>query len=89
MQELLRGIGQLEKWERPDGLHEVSFHFTVTSDVVQRPGFPRVAAKKHAEGHVRSTGGESFPEGSYRLYAEDEVLKVRNLGLGTWTIEAS
>jgi hypothetical protein len=89
MQEVLDGIGQLEKWERPDGLHEVRFHFTITTDDIERPGFPRVASKSHGEGDVISTTGEAFPEEAYRLYAKDEILRVRNLGLGIWTIEAS
>ena len=89
MRAFLEGVGQLEKWERPNEQHEVSFHFTNTTNIVERPGFPRVAAKSRGEGNVRSTSGEAFPEAAYRLYAENEILRVRNLGLGTWVILAS
>ena len=89
MREDLEGIGQLEKWENPDGQDDVSYHFTITADIVERPGFPRVKTNWRGQGTVKSTAGRVFPEGSYRLYCENETLKVENLGMGIWTIEGS
>lgn len=89
MRETLEGRGQLEAWVNPVQKHEVDYHFEITTDIVERPGFPKVAARKHAHGTVISTVGKSFAEGEYRLFAQDgEILKVKNLGLA-WTILAS
>ena len=88
--ELLEGVGQLEKWDHPDKKkYAVRYRFTITTEIVEKPGFPRVASKRHGEGVIESTSGEHFLEGEYRLYADDETLKVKNLGLGTWVILAS
>jgi len=85
----IEGQGQLENWERPDKKTPVSYHFDITTEVLERPGFPRVVARKHSIGSVRTISGVPIAEGEYRLFAEDsEILKVKNL-FGQWVILAS
>jgi hypothetical protein len=70
MLERIEGTGKLEKWDQPDGQHDVNYNFTITTNIVERPGFPRVASTRHGQGTVRSTAGTAFPEGAYRLFCE-------------------
>jgi hypothetical protein len=87
--EILEGSGQLERWDRPEKRHPVRYRFTTTSEILEKPGFPRVVVARHSSGDIVSDVGEHFPEGEYRLFAEDgEVLKVKNLGI-VWAILAS
>jgi hypothetical protein len=90
LHEVLEGRGQLEKWENPDKRYEVTYRFDIHSEIVERPGLPRVTSKRHSQGVIISATGERFPEGYYRLHASDgEVLKVQNVNLGIWVILAS
>lgn len=89
MQEILEGVGQLEQWEHPDRKHEVRFRFKITTEILQRAGFPPVVTKRYSQGAVESTVSDVFPEGEYRLYTDAEVLKVKNSGFGHWAILAS
>jgi hypothetical protein len=89
LEEIIEGVGQLEQWEHAETKHEVRYRFRITTEVIEKPGFPSVAGRQHSQGTVNSTRGETFPEGEYRLYAEDEILKVKNLGMGLWVILAS
>jgi hypothetical protein len=83
------GDGELEKWNHPDGKHAVRYQFTIITKIIEKTGFPRVASKQHGIGRVTSLTGESFPEGEYRLFAADEILKVFNSGFEHWEILAS
>ncbi len=86
----LAGTGQLEKWDQPDGQHEVIYRFAIEADTVEIPDPPRVAATLRGQGIIRSTVGTGFPEGFYRLFCADgEILRVKNLGMGIWTIVPS
>jgi hypothetical protein len=81
------GRGQLESWDRPDKKLPVAYAFDITTDIVARPGVPRVAARSHSMGKITALTGESIAEGSYQLFASDgEILKVKNVGLGQWVI---
>jgi hypothetical protein len=85
----IQGQGQLETWDQPEKKISVAYRFEITTDVLARPGFPRVATRKHSTGNVSTLTGQSIGPGYYRLYASDgEVLKVQNLG-GQWMILAS
>lgn len=87
--ETLEGIGQLEKWVRPDKKYEVCYRFKIRTDITKGPGFPTFAGKADSEGTVGTIGGGQFPEGEYRLYTENEILKVQNIGTGRWCILSS
>lgn len=90
MREIIEGHGQLESWERPEAKLPVSYVFEITTEFFERPGFPRVAARKHSIGKIGALTGEILAEGYYRLLASDgEILKVQNVGLGQWVILAS
>ncbi len=90
MLEHLEGTGWLEKWERPDGQDEVSYRFTIEADIAGIPEAPGISATLRGNGTVVSTVGTIFPEGFYRLLcADDEILRVKNLGMGIWTIQSS
>jgi len=90
MRERLEGQGEIESWDHPQTRLAVTYVFDITSDVVERPGFPRVVASRHSTGQVRALKGESIAEGFYQLFASDgEILKIKNLGLGKWVILAS
>lgn len=76
----LGGTGQLEKWDQPDGQDEVIYRFAIEADTAALRG----------QGTIRSTVGTGFPEGIYRLFCADgEILRVKNLGMGIWTIVSS
>jgi hypothetical protein len=88
MQEEVEGVGQLEKWEHPDKKHEVQYQFRISTEIIARPGFPPMTERR-SKGTVQSVAGELLPEGEYRLYTDEEILKVKNAGLGIWVILAS
>jgi hypothetical protein len=90
MYETIQGQGQLESWDRPEKKIPVSYRFDITTNILERPGFPRVATHRDSRGTVRSLSGESLSQGEYRLFASNgEVLKVQNIGLEEWVILAS
>ncbi len=89
MIEQMQGEGELESWDRPGERFPCDYFFNITTNVLERPGFPRVTTHISAVGTVHSTERD-IPQGDYRLFASDgEILKVRNLGIGEWTILAS
>jgi hypothetical protein len=89
MRDTIEGQGQLENWDHPDKAWAVRYRFDITTEYVERPGLPRVAARRRSSGFVRSTNGEVFPDGYYRLHAADgEILKVQSHG-EAWVILAS
>jgi len=89
-QETLEGQGQLESWEHPENRIAVEYRFDITTEILERPGFPRVATRRHSSGTVRAITGESLSEGYFRLVGSDgEILKVKNMGLAMWAILAS
>jgi hypothetical protein len=89
MRESIEGQGNLEHLEHPDKKWVVRYLFLIATEFVERPGLPRVAARKHSRGFVSSLAGEPLPQGHYRLYASDgEVLKVQNNG-AAWVILGS
>jgi hypothetical protein len=90
MAETLQGIGLLEEHPHSERKHEVRYQFTITTDVLERPGSPRVATGRRSQGSVESIAGEVFPVGFYRLTtADQEILRVQNLGAGGWFIVSS
>lgn len=90
MRERIEGRGQLENWERPEKKIPVSYRFDITTDIVARPGLPRVAAHMHSTGKIEALSGQPLAGGHHRLFASDgEILKVENVGLGDWVILAS
>ncbi|HEY4739188.1 MAG: hypothetical protein WA734_01655 [Candidatus Acidiferrales bacterium] len=89
MEDHFEGDGELERWNDPDGKHLARYQFTIISEIVEKRGFPRVASKQHGIGRVSSLTGESFPEGEYRLFAADKILKVLTSGFEHWEILAS
>jgi len=90
MNERIQGRGELESWESPGNRSQVDYVFDITTDFLSRPGFPRVATRKHSMGKITTLTGEAIASGYYRLFASDgEILKVENLGMGEWVILAS
>jgi len=90
MVETIEGKGRLETITPPEKVWMVSYHFEITTRIVEKPGFPRVASKRDSKGTVRSLDGKPIPEGTYQLHAADgEILRVHNAGLGDWMIVAS
>ena len=83
--EILEGDGQLEKWDGPHAEHPVRYRFEITREAPETSP-SRVALRLDGRGSVVSTSGEQFGEGEYRLYAEPEIFKVKNLGQGLWVI---
>jgi hypothetical protein len=89
MNETLRGTGKLSSLGTPPKEWTVRYNFSIVTRVVERPGFPRVAAHSSSNGKVSDTNDEVIPQGVFQLEAEDgEILRVKNLGFGTWVIVA-
>ncbi len=89
MIDVLEGRGRLEGWDNPNGNIEVAYKFQISTSILARSGFPRVATRRHAEGVVHGMRNELIQPGYYRLFSSDgEVVKVQNLG-GEWTILGS
>jgi len=91
MLEAIEGRGKLEDWDVPKVQMPVVYRFQIRTEILNRAGFPPVAARKHSIGLVQTLSGDCISgEGYYRLFAEDgEILKVQNVGLGQWVILAS
>jgi hypothetical protein len=90
MLEVIEGQGRLKTTSPPESVWDVRYRFEITSDVVRKPGFPTVTAKRDSTGWVRSLDGRAIPEGTYELQAQDgEILRVENASLGEWGIVAS
>jgi hypothetical protein len=90
MQERIEGQGRLETIAPPEKVWQVSYRFDITTNIVRKPGVPAVAVgKSDSTGTVGSLDGQPIPEGEYQLHTGDEILRVQNVGLGTWVILAS
>jgi hypothetical protein len=90
MIETIEGQGRLETITPPEKVWIVSYHFDITTKIVEKPGFSKVAGKRDSTGTVRSLNGKPIPEGVYQLHAADgEILRVENAGFGQWVILAS
>jgi hypothetical protein len=61
----------------------------ITTSIVRKPGFPAVQGRSSSIGTVSATDAASIPEGYYQLRTDDEHIRVKNNGLGQWTILAS
>ena len=85
MDERLTGKGVLSSGDKQ---WNVDYDFVVTTSVVRKPGFPAVQGRSSSIGCVSATDGASLPEGYYQLRTVDEYLRVKNNGLGQWTILA-
>jgi hypothetical protein len=90
MVETIEGEGRLETITPPEKVWMVSYHFDITTKIVERTGFPRVASKRDSTGCVNSLDDKPIPEGTYQLHAADgEILRVENAGFGQWVILGS
>jgi hypothetical protein len=86
LKEKIEGLGELESWEGGDRF-PVKYAFEIKTDVLEWPGFPRVATRRRSSGYVQAISGKFITEGCYGLLASDgETLKVENVGLGEWVI---
>jgi len=85
MDERLTGNGVLSSGDKQ---WNVEYDFVITTSVVRKPGFPAVQGRSSSIGSVSATDGASLPEGYYQLRTDDEYLRVKNNGLGQWTILA-
>ncbi|HLY40461.1 MAG TPA: hypothetical protein VKR52_04565 [Terracidiphilus sp.] len=89
MQEELKGRGVL-RTGHPGAIEwQVTYHFVISTVLLEKGGFPPVAVSSHSLGSVSELNGKDIPIGHYQLVAEGgEILRVKNLGLGKWTILA-
>jgi hypothetical protein len=85
MNERLTGKGVLSSGDKQ---WNVEYVFVITTSVVHKPGFPALQGRSSSIGSVSATNGASLPEGYYQLRTDDEYIRVRNNGLGQWTILA-
>lgn len=85
MDERLTGKGVLSSG---DTQWNVDYDFVINTSVVRKPGFPAVQGRSSSIGTVSATDGASLPEGYYQLRTDDEYMRVKNNGLGQWTILA-
>lgn len=89
MPEELEGKGTLRRLEPPTAEWQVEYRFAIAMAIRQRTGFPRIGARLYSSGTVSASDGKVIPEGYYELTAQDgEILRVKNLGIGQWTILA-
>jgi hypothetical protein len=87
LKDKIEGVGELESWEEVGDRFPVEYFFEIITDILERPGFPQVAARRHGSGFVQPLSGKFVTEGYYRLFASDgEILKVENVALGEWVI---
>jgi len=85
MDERLTGKGVLSSGDKQ---WNVEYDFVITTSVVRKPGFPAVQGRSSSIGSVAATDGASLAEGYYQLRTDDEYIRVKNNGLGQWTILA-
>lgn len=85
MDERLTGKGVLSSGDKQ---WNVEYDFVITTSVVRKPGFPAVQGRSSSIGSVSATDGASLAEGCYQLRTDDEHIRVKNNGLGQWTILA-
>jgi hypothetical protein len=85
MDERLTGKGVLSSGDKQ---WNVEYDFVITTSVVLKPGFPAVQGRSSSIGSVLATDGASLAEGYYQLRTDDEHIRVKNNGLGQWTILA-
>jgi hypothetical protein len=89
MNERIEGQGRLETMEPPEKVWQVSYRFDITTHVMRKPGFPPVGTQRDSRGTIQALEEKPIPEGVYQLHTDDEILRVKNVGLGTWVILAS
>lgn len=90
MHEIKKGEGSLTAVTSPEMSCRVTFKFDIVRNIVRRPGFPVAVGRADSRGIVQSVDGTLLPEGIYQLEADDgEILRVENVGLGTWVISSS
>lgn len=85
MDERLTGKGVLSSGDKQ---WNVDYDFMITTSVVRKPAFPAVQGRSSSIGSVSTSDGASLPEGYYQLRTDDEHIRVKNNGLGQWTILA-
>ena len=85
MEERLTGKGVLSSGDKH---WSVDYDFVIHTSIVRKPGFPAVQGRNSSIGTVSATDGASIPEGYYQLRTDDEHIRVKNNGLGQWTILA-
>jgi hypothetical protein len=83
MDERLTGMGVLSSGDKQ---WNVEYDFLITTSVVRKPGFPAVQGRSTSIGSVSATDGACLPEGYYQLRTDDEHIRIKNNGLGQWTI---
>ena len=54
MLETIEGRGKLEDWDVPKVQMPVVYRFQIRTEILSRPGFPPVAARKHSIGLVQT-----------------------------------
>jgi hypothetical protein len=89
MNERIEGQGRLETIESPKKVWQVNYRFDITTHVMRKSGFPPVATQRDSRGTIQSLDEKPIPEGSCQLHTDDEILRVKNVGLGTWVIFGS
>jgi hypothetical protein len=89
LRERIEGKGRLETIAPPEKVWQVNYRFDITTNIVEKPGFSRVASRRDSTGTVSSLDGKAIPEGEYQLHTDDEILRVQNTGFGEWVILAS
>ena len=85
MDERLTGKGVLSSGDKQ---WNVEYNFVITTSIVRKPGFSAVQGRSSSIGSVSATDGASLAEGYYQLRTDDEHIRVKNNGLGQWTILA-
>ena len=85
IEERLTGNGVLSSG---DNHWSADYDFVITTSIVRKPSFPAVQGRSSSIGSVLATDGASLPEGYYQLRTDDEYIRVKNNGLGQWTIFA-
>jgi|GEM_PF-7123626 hypothetical protein len=85
MEERLTGKGVLSAGDKQ---WSVDYDFVITTSIVRKPGFPAVQGRSSSIGSVSSIDGMPLPEGYYQLRTDDEYIRVKNNGLGQWTMLA-
>jgi hypothetical protein len=85
MEERLTGKGVLSAGDKQ---WSVDYDFVITTSIVRKPGFPAVQGRSSSIGVVSSTNGVPLPEGYYQLRTDDEYIRLKNNGLGQWTMLA-
>jgi len=57
--EVVEEIGELERWENPGERILMQFRFDITTEILERTGFPRVAVRSRGQGTVRGLSSQT------------------------------